>query len=62
MENEMELSPNSPCIEICTLDDRNICRGCFRTSDEIFEWFTSDMERKSDILAAVRLRKGDGFG
>ncbi len=61
MENEMNLSPNSPCIEICTLDDRNVCMGCFRTSDEIIEWFTADRERKVDILAAVRQRKGNSF-
>ena len=26
-----ELGPSSPCLNICSLDDRGVCRGCFRT-------------------------------
>jgi predicted Fe-S protein YdhL (DUF1289 family) len=33
-----ETGPSSPCLNICSLDDRGVCRGCFRTLGEIAEW------------------------
>ncbi|MEX1995063.1 MAG: DUF1289 domain-containing protein [Steroidobacteraceae bacterium] len=33
-----ERGPSSPCLNICSLDDRGVCRGCFRTLAEIAEW------------------------
>ncbi len=30
--------PTSPCINICSLDEHGICRGCYRTIREITEW------------------------
>jgi uncharacterized protein len=33
-----ERGPISPCLNICSLDDRGVCRGCFRTLAEIAEW------------------------
>ena len=33
-----ELGPSSPCLNICTLDERGVCRGCYRTLDEIAAW------------------------
>jgi predicted Fe-S protein YdhL (DUF1289 family) len=30
--------PVSPCINVCVLDDRNVCQGCLRTIDEIADW------------------------
>ena len=33
-----ERGPSSPCLNICTLDDRGVCRGCYRTLDEIAGW------------------------
>jgi predicted Fe-S protein YdhL (DUF1289 family) len=34
----VEPGPSSPCLNICSLDDRGVCRGCFRTLGEIAEW------------------------
>ena len=28
----------SPCMNICTLDEANICMGCMRTLVEIRDW------------------------
>jgi predicted Fe-S protein YdhL (DUF1289 family) len=28
----------SPCIRVCELDERGICRGCYRTLEEIGAW------------------------
>ena len=30
--------PSSPCINVCTLDEQGVCRGCFRTLTEIAGW------------------------
>jgi predicted Fe-S protein YdhL (DUF1289 family) len=33
-----ERGPSSPCLNICSLDEWGVCRGCFRTLAEIAEW------------------------
>ncbi len=33
-----ERGPSSPCLNICSLDDAGVCRGCFRSLAEIAEW------------------------
>ena len=54
MSDEM---PCSPCINICRLDERQVCAGCGRTIDEIVEWPTASDERKHEIVAAARQRR-----
>jgi len=44
------MTVESPCIQVCTLDENNICLGCFRTKDEIREWISSDDEERERIL------------
>ncbi|CAI8798780.1 DUF1289 domain-containing protein [Pseudomonas sp. IT-196MI5] len=38
----------SPCVNICALDDDDICTGCQRTVEEITRWsrMTNDERRK----------------
>ena len=45
----MSNSPESPCISICSLDQKDVCEGCFRTSNEIVDWFTADDVRKRNL-------------
>ena len=33
-----ERGPSSPCLNICTLDERGVCRGCYRTLEDIAGW------------------------
>ena len=41
----------TPCIGICSYNADGLCAGCFRTCDEIVNWFDmSDDERKSVML------------
>lgn len=47
----------SPCIEVCSLDDQDVCIGCYRTANEIIEWFSASDERKRIILSAVNERQ-----
>ena len=47
----------SPCVEICSLDDKDMCIGCYRTANEIIEWFSASDERKREILVTVGERR-----
>lgn len=41
----------TPCIGICSYNADGLCVGCYRTCDEIVNWFDmSDDERKSVML------------
>ena len=47
----------SPCIEVCSLNHEDVCIGCYRTANEIIEWFSVLDERKREILAAIDQRR-----
>ncbi len=48
----------SPCINVCQMDPASgLCRGCFRTLEEITVWSRIDDARRRDILAAVAERR-----
>lgn len=48
----------SPCINVCSLDaDLGVCRGCFRTIDEISAWSRVDNSERLSILAAAEHRR-----
>ena len=58
----MSDNPQSPCVSICALDQNDVCEGCYRTGDEIVDWFTADDTRKHEILeASAKRRKEAGF-
>ena len=40
-----ERGPSSPCLNICTLDEQGVCRGCFRTLEEIADWIADEAGR-----------------
>ena len=48
--------PQSPCISVCVLDDKDICVGCFRSGAEITDWFMESAEGKREILQRARER------
>ncbi len=58
----MSLPPDhvpSPCVKVCALDpDSGLCRGCFRTLQEIADWLEMTAEEKRATLerAADRSR------
>jgi predicted Fe-S protein YdhL (DUF1289 family) len=49
--------PRSPCISVCLLDEENVCVGCYRSADEITDWFMADSESRREILQRVRARR-----
>jgi predicted Fe-S protein YdhL (DUF1289 family) len=51
-----DADPQSPCISVCLLDDNDICTGCFRSADEITDWFMASAEQKREVLRRARER------
>jgi len=48
----------SPCVRICVVDEtRDICRGCYRTLDEISRWASYTSEQKFELLEELARRK-----
>ena len=48
----------SPCIDICRMDAASgLCEGCLRTIDEIAAWSQLGDAAKSEIWAALALRR-----
>lgn len=41
----------SPCINVCALDDADICIGCQRSAAEITRWMRMDNAERRQVLA-----------
>ena len=56
--NSMSIDPlTSPCVRMCTLDDANVCLGCYRTIDEICAWSQASLDERRGILARAIHRR-----
>jgi len=49
----LESRPQSPCINICSLDERGYCRGCYRTIHEIAAWTRFSGAEQLELLATL---------
>ncbi|MRR51357.1 MAG: DUF1289 domain-containing protein [Rhodocyclaceae bacterium] len=50
--------PVSPCIGLCQMDDETgLCRGCYRTLEEIAGWSSASERDKRVVIEANRLRR-----
>ncbi len=47
----------SPCISICALDENDICMGCYRSAEEITDWFMATDEQKHEVLRIADERR-----
>jgi len=48
---------DSPCIGVCTIvPATGLCRGCWRTIEEIANWRTMDRTERGRVLAACAAR------
>jgi uncharacterized protein len=53
----------SPCIGVCSMDDLSgLCMGCFRTIEEIRNWWDMDDTSKQAIIAQASERESSVFG
>jgi len=56
-----EPEPQSPCISVCVLDEQGICQGCFRSADEVTDWWMASTQRKREILQCASERREASF-
>ncbi|WP_296263332.1 DUF1289 domain-containing protein [Pseudomonas sp. UBA6562] len=40
----------SPCVNICALDERDVCTGCQRSVAEIARWSKMDDDERRAVL------------
>lgn len=46
----------SPCVQVCALDDDDICIGCDRSAAEISRWGLMSDDEKRQVLQMCRQR------
>jgi hypothetical protein len=46
----------SPCVSICVLDERGLCRGCYRSGEEIRTWLLKPDSERKEVLAMAKQR------
>ncbi len=46
----------SPCVNICALDEDDICTGCQRTVEEITHWSRMDNAERRKVLGLCHER------
>lgn len=56
-DTDSRLRVESPCVRKCTLDDDDICIGCFRSIDEICTWGAAGNEQRREILQQAAARR-----
>ncbi|MCF4993996.1 DUF1289 domain-containing protein [Pseudomonas syringae] len=54
--NDCEKPVKSPCVNICALDDDDICTGCQRTVAEITGWSRMSNEERRVVLGLCHER------
>ena len=48
----------SPCIGVCTMNETTgLCVGCYRTLDEIREWWDMAQDGREAVMAALPQRQ-----
>lgn len=47
----------SPCVNICSLNEENVCIGCYRTGKEISLWGSMNKASQLAVMKKVRERE-----
>ncbi len=51
----------SPCIGVCSMNDAGLCAGCYRTIDEIREWWNMSNSQRSEVMHVLGTREEAAF-
>lgn len=52
----------SPCIGVCSMDDlTGFCQGCYRTIDEIKNWWEMDKQQQKETINKAAQREAELF-
>ena len=46
----------SPCVGVCTVDEKGYCKGCMRKREERFNWLTFTPSEQLHIIKLCRQR------
>lgn len=57
-----EAAVKSPCVNICALDEQDVCTGCYRSVAEIAGWSTLDDDARRAVLARADARYRAAWG
>ncbi|ANC93200.1 DUF1289 domain-containing protein [Azospirillum humicireducens] len=52
----------SPCIRLCTLDEQEVCVGCYRSLNDIMNWRDLDPAGRLAVLDAADRRRAAAAG
>jgi len=50
-------APMSPCINVCSLDEQGLCRGCRRSLAEISGWIRMTAEQQWAVIRKTEERR-----
>ena len=57
-----EFEVSSPCIGVCNMDDlTGLCQGCYRTLDEIQQWWDLDKHQQKEVIHKATQREAQLF-
>ncbi|GLT19983.1 DUF1289 domain-containing protein [Vibrio zhanjiangensis] len=56
MEQLELFSVPSPCVGVCTVDEKGYCKGCMRKRDERFNWLEFSPAEQLHIIKLCRQR------
>ncbi|HET8870533.1 MAG TPA: DUF1289 domain-containing protein [Aquabacterium sp.] len=51
----------SPCVQICRLNQSDVCVGCGRTLEEIAQWTRMSEDEKARCVERAASRLADGW-
>lgn len=46
----------SPCIGVCSVDEKGYCKGCLRKREERFEWLSMTPAQQLHVIKLCRQR------
>ena len=52
----------SPCISVCIMNEAGLCAGCYRTVDEISEWWNMSDTERDGVMNTLGEREEAAFG
>ena len=59
---QIEIDIESPCIGVCAMDEASgFCQGCYRTLDEIQQWWDLDNAQKQEVVVEANARLEQQF-
>ncbi len=46
----------SPCVGVCTVDDKGYCQGCMRKREERFTWLDMTPAQQLHVIKLCKMR------